>query len=130
MGKAVGLAHIGVFVRNLENSMKFYIDNLGFESQGIDDLGATKIGFLKNGGCIIELVCHETYSNPPTRGIIDHICLEVEDIDGLVETLKANGIPMENDSSVGYSDKIRGGVKNIFFRGPDGERIELMEFVR
>ena len=46
------------------------------------------------------------------------------------ETLKANGIAMENDASVGYSDKIRGGVKNIFFRGPDGERIELMEFVR
>ena len=130
MGKAIGLAHIGVFVSNMERSMKFYIDNLGFESQGIDDLGATKIGFLKNGGCIIELVCHETYSNPPTRGIIDHICLEVEDIEGVVAALTANGIAMENDAGVGFSDKIRGGVKNIFFRGPDGERIELMEFVR
>ena len=129
MGKAIGLAHIGVFVSNMERSMKFYMDNLNFESQGIDDLGATKIGFLKNGGCIIELVCHETYSNPPTRGIIDHICLEVEDIDGLVADLKAKGIAMETEA-VGYSDKIRGGVKNIFFRGPDGERIELMEFVR
>ena len=130
MGKAIGLAHIGVFVSDMERSMKFYMDNLGFESQGIDDLGATKIGFLKNGGCIIELVCHETYSNPPTRGIIDHICLEVTGIEELVEELKAKGVAMENDASVGYSDKIRGGVKNIFFRGPDGERIELMEFVR
>lgn len=130
MGKAIGLAHIGVFISNMENSMKFYTENLNFVSEGIDDLGATKIGFLRNGGCVIELVCHETYSNPPTRGIVDHICLEVEDIDGLVAELKAKGIAMENDASVGYSDKIRGGVKNIFFRGPDGERIELMEFVR
>ncbi len=130
MGKAIGLAHIGVFVSNIENSIKFYTDNLGFAFEGIDDLGATKIGFLRNGGCIIELVCHETYSNPPTRGIVDHICLEVTGIEELVEELKAKGIAMENDSSVGFSDKIRGGVKNIFFRGPDGERIELMEYVR
>lgn len=130
MGKITGLAHIGVFVSDLERSMKFYTENLGFESEGMDDLGATKLGFLKNGTCLIELVCHSTYTNPPTRGIVDHICLEVENIEEVVETLKASGIPMENDASVGFSDKIRGGVKNIFFRGPDGERIELMEYVR
>ena len=130
MGKVIGLAHIGVFVSDLDRTIKFYTDNLGFEVDGIDDLGGTKLGFVHNGNCLIEFVCPEVYSNPPTRGIVDHICMLVEDIDGLVAELKAKGIEMEGEGNVGFSDKIRGGVKNIFFRGPDGERIELMEYVR
>lgn len=128
MGKVTGLAHIGVFVKDLEASVKFYTENLGFELDGIDDLGATRLAFVRNGGCILEFVCHSNYTNPNDHGIVDHVCLEVVGIEDVVAGLKAKGIAMEGE--VGFSDKIRGGIKNIFFRGPDNERIELMEYVR
>lgn len=128
MGKVTGLAHIGIFVKDLETSVKFYTENLGFGLDGIDDLGGTRLAFVRNGGCILEFVCHSNYTNPNDHGIVDHICLEVVGIEDVVASLKAKGIAMEGE--VGFSDKIRGGVKNIFFRGPDNERIELMEYVR
>ena len=46
----------------------------------------------------------------------------------VIECLKEQGVEFESD--VNYSSVIHGGVKNIFFRGPDGERIEFFEYQR
>ena len=42
---------------------------------------------------------------------------------------KARGIIPET-AQVSYSDKILGGVKNIFFDGPSGEAIELFDYLK
>ena len=43
MGKVTGLAHIGVMVKDLEVSRKFYVEKLGFEEECRNDLGGTVI---------------------------------------------------------------------------------------
>lgn len=129
MGKVTGLAHIGIMVKDLEVSRKFYVEKLGFEEECRNDLGGTVICFLNNGTCLLELVCRENYQAPTDpRAHIDHVCMEVEGIDSLVASLKEQGVEFESD--VNYSSIIHGGVKNIFFHGPDGERIEFFEYQR
>lgn len=126
MGKVTGLAHIGVKVRDVEASKKFYVDLLGFHIDEEDDLGRVQLVFLSNGNCLIELISAEKV--PEVAGQIDHICMEVEGIDELVESLKQEGIVFEGE--VSYGAAIRGGIKNIFFKGPDGERIEFFDYLR
>ena len=129
MGKVTGLAHIGIMVKDLEVSRKFYVEKLGFEEECRNDLGGTVICFLNNGTCLLELVCRENYQAPTDpRAHIDHVCMEVEGIDSLVASLKEQGVEFESD--VNYSSVNHGGVKNIFFHGPDGERIEFFEYQR
>lgn len=126
MGKVTGLAHIGVKVKDIEASKKYYTELLGFQIDGENDLGRVKLAFLSNGNCLIELISADAVPEKP--GQIDHICMEVEKIDELVAFLKGKGIVF--DGEVSYSAAIRGGIKNIFFKGPDGERIEFFDYMR
>ena len=127
MGKVTGLAHIGVMVKDVEASKKFYMEKLGFKLDDENDLGRVKLAFISNGNCLIELV--STTRESSGTPIVDHICMEVEGIDELVESLKAQGVDTF-EGPVSYSAAIRGGVKNVFFKGPDGERIEFFEYQR
>jgi catechol 2,3-dioxygenase-like lactoylglutathione lyase family enzyme len=126
MGKVTGLAHIGVKVRDIEVSKKFYVDMLGFKVDEENDLGRLKLVFLSNGNCLIELISSDVVPEAP--GQIDHICVEVTGIDELVAELKEKGLVF--DGEVSYGAAIRGGIKNIFFKGPDGERIEFFDYLR
>ena len=129
MGKVVGLAHIGVMVKDLEVSKAFYIDKLGFVQDDQNELGPTTICFLSNGTCLIELVCSARSKTMEAGKYpqIDHICMEVKGIEELVDSLKAQGVTFEGE--VNTAPNIHGGVKNIFFRGPDNERIEFFEYL-
>ena len=63
-----------------------------------------------------------------TPGQIDHVALEVQHIDEIVETLKAKGVTLLSDQ-VSDMPGLLDGVRNIFFLGPDGERLELFDYV-
>lgn len=128
MGKVTGLAHIGVYVKDLEASKKFYMDYLGFKLDAENDLGRVKLGFVSNGSCLIELIQPAEAKEISGVAVVDHICMEVEGIEELYADLEAKGVKFEGP--VSYNAAIRGGVKNCFFPGPDGERIEFFQYVR
>lgn len=75
----LNLAHIGVYVHDLERSVRFYQDVLDFvqifryENQG------TPIAFLQNGTCVLELI-EKPASAGRTDGRVDHIALAVTDL--------------------------------------------------
>ena len=53
----LGLSHIGLHVRNLERSKKFYTEILGFAITCTAPLeNGTVLCFLRNGDCEIELI--------------------------------------------------------------------------
>jgi len=52
----------------------------------------------------------------------NHMCLEVEDIDAVVEKLEALGIPLTSPKKLGLD-----GNRQAWIEDPDGHRIELME---
>lgn len=116
-----GLAHVCFRVTDLERSIRFYVDQLGltpaFEFRRDD---GTKFGqYIHAGGRnFIELFIGEI--EPPVKGqSYSHICLEVDDIEATVATLRARGVEV-TDIVVG-SDR----SAQAWLSDPDGNRIEL-----
>lgn len=128
-----GLAHIGVFTADMEGSLAFYRDVLGMEISYQKDLvhpgGTTRLGFVNAGSLIVELIQPSDTKGiiEKENGIVDHIAIEVAGIDGIIQRLKDHGVALESDEAVKLPD-LYNGVKNIFFSGPNGERLELFEF--
>lgn len=119
-----GLAHIGIFVSDFDKSIDFY-KRLGFTLDRIENIHI-RLAFLSAGTCLIELVERKDME-ARTSGPIDHFAVEVDDIDATIASAKENGINI--DASTVKSLDIMGGVKNVFFEGPDGERIEFFEYI-
>ena len=123
-GNVTGLAHIGVMVKDMDKSIDFY-KRLGFALDKEENVGI-RLAFLSAGSCIIELV---EMRDPAQReaGVVDHIAVTVDDIDAAITNAIANGIQI--DASTVRSMDILGGMKNVFFAGPDGERLEFVEYL-
>lgn len=122
-GKITGLAHIGIFVRDIDKSMDFY-KRLGFTLDK-EEQPSVRLAFLSAGNCLVELI--EQKDMPArTAGLVDHVAMVVDDIEATIENLKAKSI--EIDASQIGSVPILGGVRNVFFEGPDGERLEFFEY--
>lgn len=126
-GDITGLSHIGIFVRDIEASLAFYTETLGFEcyfKTETDD--KVKLAFLRYGTCIIELI-QRPVSDAKADGVIDHISLNVKGIDAVVGRLEEKGIEFETERPFDLPGLFANGVRYIMFRGPDGERLELTE---
>jgi len=123
----LGLAHIGIYTKDIDTSVSFY-EKLGFELIGTGNPGA-KLAFVSLGTCIIELIQPADLKRLEglTGGIIPHFAIECQNIEAVVEKYKTMGI-IPQEASVSTSDKVMDGIKNIFFVGPSGERIELLDY--
>jgi lactoylglutathione lyase len=119
------MAHVGIVVKDADQSSVFYQQILNCEVINSHQDERVKLVFLNSGGQTIELVQHLQGSTPEKRsaGVVDHIAFEVEDIFAEMERLRAAGIMLLSDEprSLGKS------LKNFFFLGPDGERLEFMQ---
>jgi catechol 2,3-dioxygenase-like lactoylglutathione lyase family enzyme len=141
-----GLAHTGLTVVNLERSLAFYRDLLGFEVLmtqekqggylaaivGYPDAHA-RMAHLQAPGSThrIELLEYITPPSAPRRveprdAGPTHICLTVGDLPGLYERLRDAGVemfsaPVEVDTGVN-----RGGLA-LYLRDPDGAILELFQ---
>ncbi|MGD0551924.1 MAG: VOC family protein [Sedimentisphaerales bacterium] len=126
-----GLAHICVYTRDMSKSLVFYTDTLGFELVHRTRLDSG-FGFamVRRGSCIIELLEPEDVNKvkPRTGGVIDHVALEVKDINTVFAKFKAKGVsfttPIIDDPN------LMGGVRIAFFKGPSGESFELFEYLK
>ncbi|MBR3504872.1 MAG: VOC family protein [Clostridia bacterium] len=125
-GRITGLAHIGVKVRDMDASLKFYTEVLGFELTHKQQAGTSTLAFLNIGTCLLELIQSAVYEER-TPGQVDHIAVEVKGIESLVEDLRAKGVHFLADQ-INVAPGLLDGVKNIFFTGPDGERFEFFEY--
>lgn len=125
----VGLHHIGVWTSDIEKSSDFY-KKLGMEPYYQKTLpNGTRLAFLSVGSAVIELIQHVDPAPLAARsdGFVDHIALTVKNIDALVERLKEHGIAFDTEKAGDMPTLFANGAKNIFLRGPSGERIEFFE---
>ncbi len=130
-GKITGLAHIGVFVSDIERSIAYYSSMLDFKCYHRVDIedknGTVRIAFIRNGSCVIELV-QTPDAMQKTDGPVDHIALDVDDIDAAMANLKAKGVQFETKEPI-FLPTMFSGVKYAFFRGPDGEHLEINQLL-
>ncbi len=111
--------HVAVHCSDLKRSAAFYTEVMGFEPWvGHDD----RIQYFKCGNSLLEL----TMKTPPQKMSGTHFCVQAEDIDRAVETLKQKGVefvlePRPATGRVPGEENLRRAV----FKGPDGELIEV-----
>lgn len=125
-----GLAHVGLFITDMERSVNFYTQVLGFtviwENVNPSAEGDVQVTFLKNGTCVLEIV---RFPHPEQRkdGWFDHIAMNVQDLDAVIEQLKQKQVIFEVGSYTNAPQVFENGSRWVLFRGPDNEHIELNE---
>ena len=125
--------HIGIAVKSIEESLKLYRDILGLTLQGIEVVEEQKVktAFLPIKDSEFELLESTDAEGPIAKFIekkgqgIQHIALEVEDIEEALKEIKAKGIRLI-DETPRYG---AGGAKIAFLhpKSTDGVLIELCQ---
>lgn len=126
MGTIKGLAHIGMFVDDLDRSLKFYTETLGFEQFSGWTGHHNKVALLRLGTCVLEMM------QPLTKqefgsGRYAHVALTVENIEQVHEALLKKGVKFQTEQITVNPGWGPTGAKYILFDGPDGETIEIAE---
>ncbi|MEG2354213.1 MAG: VOC family protein [Clostridium sp.] len=118
--------HIGIKVRNIQEAEKFYCENLEFKLEHRYDDDKRTLVFLENASTVIELIYVKTleYSSV-ANGIVEHIAFTVENIEEYAEKLRDNGVEFSTCHPMELDEKLV-----IFFQGPNGEKLELVQHLR
>ena len=118
-----GVQHIGIPTNDIEKTKAFFA-TIGFEVAYATVNGTEKVAFLQLGNCIIET--WQSGTAVMAYGAIDHISLDVKNIDRLFEVVKSRGLKLLDDHvcSLPFWEN---GVRFFTVEGPDKEKIEFCE---
>jgi glyoxylase I family protein len=136
-------SHFGICVSDLERSLRFYCDGLGFEPAERYDLDSTQMEgldrslevegpiklisqMIASGGMKIELLAypgHPVSGSPSTsRGFLGltHLSFNVDKVDSAAKRLEDFG------GTILPETRSDAGIVLLFLTDPDGTRVELM----
>lgn len=120
-----GLQHIGVPTKNMEETIAFY-EKLGFETAFETVNDGDRVVFLKFASLVIE-----TYENKDAAmksGAVDHIALDVKDIEKTYELINQEGLNTTKDT-IHFLPFWENGVKFFTIEGPNKEKIEFSQYL-
>jgi len=127
--------HIGIMTNDLQKSVEFYTDVLGFSISAkieMKEVGLSAI-FIEKNGSKIELMGYGGEIPKRSEGIEialgggsipinDHITFTVDDIGATVAELKEKGVEFGLEPI-----QLESGMKLASFKDPNGVLIELVE---
>lgn len=126
--------HIGIAVGDLDRSLHFWKDIVGLPLTATEQVTSHKVqvAFLAAGETTIELLTPLDGNTAMQNfirergGGLDHLCLEVDDLEKVLEEFKRNGINLINDTPV-----LLPGRKIAFVHpsSADGVLLEFYELV-
>ena len=122
-----GVQHIGIPTNNIEKTIEFY-QKLGFEIafQTVNEEANEKVVFLKLHTLVIE-----TYENKAAvmqSGAIDHIAIDVKDIEKVYVMINQAGLNSTQDT-VHFLPFWENGVKFFTIEGPNKEKVEFSQYL-
>lgn len=127
--------HIAVVVEDIETAKSFWGDALGIGVDHIEDIPSqkAKVAFMPVGDGEIELVQPTDQESGTAKflkergGGIHHVCLEVDDINGMLERLSLKGIRLINEKPLELE-----GRKMAFIhpKSANGVLVELYEITK
>lgn len=126
-----GFHHVALAAADFDRSVKFYCDVLGFTSAVTWGEKPHRAAMLDTGdGNYFELFERES-SNLPPESVLLHVCIRCNDVKGIIERVRAAGmnVTMEPKALEINSTNGRGKIPITiaFFKGPDGEIVELFD---
>lgn len=131
MGSIYGIHHICVNTPEIDRSIAFYRDLIGFTLLGRESCAFGEYAMLRLNNSRLELIQPK---NPDANsfgncGSLTHFGLAVRGIDEVVADLRAKGVQFLNEE-IDDCDEPMGGLRAISLLGPSGEAINLYEFKR
>jgi catechol 2,3-dioxygenase-like lactoylglutathione lyase family enzyme len=129
MAVITGFHHTAIRSADFDASVKFYTEVLGLHVRITWGEGAERGAMLDAGdGNYVEIFARDS-AFPIVEGTILHFALRTDDCTTMLERVRAAGaeITMEPDEIVIASNAGPVPIKIAFFKGPDGEVIELFE---
>ena len=142
-----GLHHVGITVKDLDTSIRFYHDVLGLDfinepSPWFDDPGlgpavgvpgaALRQVSLKLGDTTLELLQYRAPDSETDRPLLSnnigasHVAFVVDDIDAKKAELEAKGISFYSDVNV-VNEGVLAGWRWVYFEDPNGYPLELVQ---
>lgn len=132
-GKAKGLDHVAIAVKDLDATVKFYVEVLGFAPPELEEVPTEKVrtAIFGHGMGRIELICPTEGGTSVAKFLekrgegLHHICVEVDDIVGTLAELKNKGAQLLDE----VPKPGAGGAKVAFIhpKGAHGVLTELRE---
>ena len=133
MPKVKQINHVAVVVQDMEKALLFWRDALGMELHELRDVPGEKsqVAFLPLSGSEVELVLPTTEDSGISKYLakrgpgMHHICLEVDDIEGMMSRLKSKGVRLINEEPRTASD----GKRYVFIHpeSTSGVLVELYQ---
>lgn len=144
-----GFSHIGIAVKDLERSRRFYTDVLGFTqfyqldfennevAATMEQEGVFRSAMLTRKDIRIELlqwvdvpVTGSGQRKPMTELGVTHLCFRVDSIDDVIDAVAAaGGTVVEQTRTVLGDPADAAAPRLVYLTDPDGIRIELMQGV-
>jgi lactoylglutathione lyase len=142
---SVAFSHLGICVSDLEASLRFYCEGLGFAEAGAHDVGEEFAALMEvegvrlrsrmitKDGVTIELL---GFDAPGVTGDgsrrdmnqlgLTHLSLRVDDVEAVAATVEALGgtVVRGTRTTIPFGD---GSLDFVYCTDPDGVRVELMD---
>ncbi|HJR82197.1 MAG TPA: methylmalonyl-CoA epimerase [Anaerolineales bacterium] len=104
--------HVAVVVDDMEKALTFWRDALGMQVHELRDVPAenSQVAFLPLSGSEVELVRPTSADSGIAKYLtkrgpgMHHLCLEVDDIEGMMSQLKSKGVRLINEEPRTASD--------------------------
>ena len=121
-----GIGHVAFLIRDLDRSLDFYCNKLGFRRAFQLDREGTPspwIVYIQIAPAhYIELFPGAQGENEPRPVGYNHVCLLVDDLAATLKDLEARGLPIAGKPVLGLDNNWQYWLKD-----PDGNSIELMQ---
>jgi len=122
-----GIGHVALKVADIERSLAFYRDTLGFaEMMRLNrDDGALWLVYLRiTDTQFLELFPGGEGNRSPgsERTAVNHFCLECNDLQATADALRAAGVKLTVEPKMGADNNWQCWIED-----PDGNRIEFMQ---
>jgi methylmalonyl-CoA/ethylmalonyl-CoA epimerase len=124
----IRIAHIGIAVEGLNESVSFYRDILGLTNVPLDDSDGAKIVGLAAGPSLVELLEADQPDSPIAKFIakrgpgIHHVCFAVDDLDATLDRCRTAGIRL-----IDQTPRTGADGKRIAFLHPSSTAGVLLE---
>ena len=126
--KGCGFHHVSMRVRDLYESIRFYTEGLGFTERFSWGQDPKRTVLLDTG----DGNCFEISQGDPDQehgdGIFRHLALRANDCEAAIELARAAGAEVTVETrDVTLSSEPPLPIRIAFFKGPNGELIELFQ---
>jgi glyoxylase I family protein len=118
------IAHVCIFAHDLEATRRFYEDVLGMPTKFNFLRGGKMFGFyLEAGGRSHVEVFQKDGTRFDETDQINHLCLEVENLDAAIAHVEAQGVALTRPKKLAIDD-----TWQCWLTDPNGVKIELFEY--